>query len=75
VELASNVDLEGWFSSRATGHAYKCPWWADEQVNGLAYLQGKVLRFTTGKYLVGARYIAPLPWRARKSIGQRLPLR
>jgi hypothetical protein len=29
------------FRHAQIGIPYKCPWWADEQVYGLAYLQGK----------------------------------
>ena len=29
------------FVARRLVRAYKCPWWADEQVFALAFLQGK----------------------------------
>jgi hypothetical protein len=29
------------FRRAESGRPYSCPWWADEQVYGLAYLQGK----------------------------------
>ena len=31
------------FRRAKAGHAYKCPWWADERVYGLAFMQGKGL--------------------------------
>jgi hypothetical protein len=29
------------FRRAEAGRAYKCPWWADERVIGIAFLQGK----------------------------------
>jgi hypothetical protein len=29
------------FRRGKAGRTYKCPWWADERVYGLAFLQGK----------------------------------
>jgi|HubBroStandDraft_2_1064218.scaffolds.fasta_scaffold1124190_1 hypothetical protein len=34
------------FRRAQAGPAYKCPWWADEQVFGLAFLQGKGAEIT-----------------------------
>ena len=31
------------FRRAKAGHAYKCPWWADERVYGLAFIKGKGL--------------------------------
>jgi hypothetical protein len=34
------------FRRAQAGRAYKCPWWADEQVFALAFLQGKQVEIT-----------------------------
>jgi hypothetical protein len=45
-----NHDQSGWrqtlswnvgFHRAQAGRPYSCPWWADERVYGLAFLQGK----------------------------------
>ena len=42
LELAPNIELEDWLPSREGRPClYSGPWWADERVYGLAFLQGK----------------------------------
>jgi len=39
--LRQNLSWRWGYSRAKSGKPYSCPWWADEQAYGLAFLQGK----------------------------------